>query len=201
MLLSLFVLSFACIYAKAPPLLGVGTPTNNATLLALRLVNLEVWQLRTNGGVASMEYAYSSAVVNFATIRRVVESIGSFSGLVAKEYDELVVKLLFILGYSPVTLTATWNPNTVTWLTPDIAQIDYINVVNNGYNATTGTYAFANQEFYQREIVTFDANSELINTGYSINDPRCVAVVCADWLQYSSRSALWYHYASVWDAQ
>lgn len=144
---------------------------SNATLLQQRMANAQIWILRALSK-AAMINCYNS-VVNYSTIFHTVRGIGNFGpGVVAFEYDYLAVGLVDIIGYAPVVFTSyVYDPSTTQWVTPDVLLVDYSSSVLTGFNTTTFQYKYNESGFRNQEYIQFDANSALINVGYTVNDP------------------------------
>ena len=144
----------------------------HADLLSDRLNTSKIWTLRAVNA-ASMALAFNN-VVNFSTICHNVRGTGSFCngplGPIAQEYDNLVTGLQPIIGYNPVEIPSPgYDVSTTEWVSTDILRVDHTSLLTAGYLGN-GIYAFNNQEFRYTEFIRYDAQSALMNIGYTFSD-------------------------------
>ena len=141
-------------------------------LMADRMVNVQKWITRSQN-LTTMVDAFGPTVVNFTTITHAIDFAGNFGpGIIALEYDMLVVGSILFIGFNPVVFTQNdYNPSRTRWITDDILEVEYTQDVTNGYNTSTGQYKFTDEQFIFYEYLVFDPNSSLINLGFSKIDP------------------------------
>jgi hypothetical protein len=158
----------------------------NCDLTPQRLANAEAWDLRALDD-AHMTVAYANNItVNYTEIYHVVQDTGDFGpGSIAEEYDRITIDLTEIIGYAPVILGPTYDPNAVRWLDNNTLITFHTDSIMTGFNTTTRQYQFIGYGFRDIEVIRYDPNSPLINLGYSIQDPAAEALYAASQATYS----------------
>lgn len=135
-----------------------------------RIANARLWIERAQSSDQTTQ-AYGPTVVNFTTIYHRVNYAGSFGpGILALEYDYIVNGLQPLIGFNPVKLGPKWDVSTTRWLTNNILRVDYNIAIGAGFNPATFSYVFDQEDFRFVEYIVFDANTPLINTGFTVQD-------------------------------
>lgn len=151
-------------------LLVVALTVSAVDLDAARIANAKIWIERAQSGIQTI-MAYGPNVVNFSTIYHRVDYAGPFGpGELAKEYDLLINGLDLLIGYNPVALRPQWDASTIQWIAADILRVDYTLGISTLYDPVAQRYGFVQEDFRFVEYIVYDPNSELINTGFTVQD-------------------------------
>lgn len=142
----------------------------SSQLEAQRLGNAKIWIERSLSAQLT-QAAYGPSVVNFTTIFHRVDYAGNFGpGILALEYDLIVNGLSLLIGYNPVQLRPTWDAVSTRWISTDILRVDYTLGISTAFDEVSRVYMLNQEDFRFTEYIVFDANSALINTGFTVQD-------------------------------
>lgn len=147
----------------------------NADLTSDRLSNAQKWIVRS-ASPALMAQAYSPTVVDFPNVFHTLDDVGNFGpGIIAQEYDFIVTNLVYVIGYNPINLVATFDPYTTQWYDANTLVVKYSVAVTAGANFTPSFhYDYVNNVVRNTEVIVFNNNSNLIRLGKTTQDPAAI---------------------------